>query len=157
MSANEGVRIGGEKGHIEEVVHNPIFIAFYKTYRWKMIPNCTGRYTCRDHKAVSHLTPTQLLESIDIGADNIGNLKQYYVTFGKERRKDPIYVIPFADDGLTGLITYVKHEGDNGQSIKYVHTLNSASGFQRKLDAMHVNLLDEYLVDVHLGKELETK
>ena len=116
-----GIRIGGEKGHIEEVVQDPIFIAIYTYFRWKKIPNCTGRYTCRDHKAVSHLTPIQLLG-----------------------HKDPIYVIPFTSDGTTGLISYVKNQDDEG--LSYVHTLNSASGFKRKLEAINVTLSAAYLV-----------
>lgn len=141
----EGISIGGEKGHIEENVADPIFITLYNTFRWKMIPNCTGRYTCRDHKAVSHLTPTKLLEAAGIESSVVVKLQQYHVTLDKEKRKDPIYVIPFADDGLTGLISYVKRKGDE-DDISYVHTLNSGSGFQRKLEAMSVVLSDEFLL-----------
>ena len=73
--------------------------------------------------------------------------KQYYVTFDHERRKDPIYVIPFSQDAKTGLISYVKSNTDEtAESISYVHTLNSPSGFQRKLEAIQVVLSDEYLV-----------
>lgn len=140
------VRIGGEKGHIEEEVTDPIFITIYNSFRWKMIPNCTGRYTCRDHKVVSHLLPTKLLEAAGIPSSTISGLKQYYVTFEKEKRKDPIYVIPFAEDGLTGLISYVKCKEDG---VNYVHTLNTPSGFQRKLEAINVVLTDEFLVDTN--------
>ena len=139
-----GIRIGGEKGHIEEVVQDPIFIAIYTYFRWKMIPNCTGRYTCRDHKAVSHLTPIQLLGNAGIASSAIDQLQQYYIAFDNERQKDPIYVIPFASDGTTGLISYVKHQDD--ESLTYVHTLNSASGFKRKLEAINVTLSEAYLV-----------
>eukprot|EP00579_Thalassiosira_antarctica_P020309 CAMPEP_0201971206 /NCGR_PEP_ID=MMETSP0904-20121228/35884_1 /ASSEMBLY_ACC=CAM_ASM_000553 /TAXON_ID=420261 /ORGANISM="Thalassiosira antarctica, Strain CCMP982" /LENGTH=144 /DNA_ID=CAMNT_0048520511 /DNA_START=133 /DNA_END=564 /DNA_ORIENTATION=+ len=143
----EGIRIGGARGHIEEVEHDPIFVTIYNSFRWKMIPNCTGRYTCRDHKAVSHLTPTKLLEAAGIDSSTVDKLQQYYVTFDTEIRKDPIYVIPFADDGLAGLISYVKQPRDDGDCISYVHTLNSGSGFQRKLEAINVILSDEYLVN----------
>lgn len=146
MATTEGIQIGGAKGHIEEVENDPIFITIYNSFRWKMIPNCTGRYTCRDHKAVSHLTPTKLLEAAGISSSIVEKLHQYYVTFDTEIRKDPIYVIPFADDGLTGLISYVKH-GNDGDGVNYVHTLNSESGFQRKLEAINVILSDEYLVN----------
>lgn len=148
MTTRESIRIGGTKGHIEEFVNDPIFIAIHGHFRWKMIPNCTGRYTCRDHKAVSHLTPTQLFEAA--GLSEVGSLRQYHVTFAEERRKDSIYVVPFASDGKTGLISYIKHHddvGDGGCSISYVHTLNSASGFQRKLEAMGVVLSDKDLVN----------
>lgn len=142
-SVNESISIGGEKGHIEEDVSNSIFITIYNSFRWKMIPNCTGRYTCRDHKAVSHLKPAELLEAAGISQSQIALMKQYYVTIDKER-KDPIFVIPFANDRLTGLITYVKSK-DVG--ISYVHTLNAPSGFQRKLDAINVILSDDFLVE----------
>mmetsp|Transcript_15765 Transcript_15765/g.34127 ORF Transcript_15765/g.34127 Transcript_15765/m.34127 type:complete len:152 (-) Transcript_15765:1232-1687(-) len=148
-----GISIGGTKGHIEEVVKDPIFITTYNSFRWKMIPNCTGRYTCRDHKAVSHLTPTKFLEAVGIDSSTIAELQQYYVVFDKEKRKDPIFVVAFADDGLTGIISYVKHQDNDEESISYVHTLNTASGFQRKLEAIHVILLDEYLVDGHDGED----
>jgi len=149
VSKGESLSIGGEKGHVEEVVQDPIFIALYRNFRWKKIPNCTGRYTCRDHKSVSQLTPKRFLEANDIVLERIKELTQYYVSFEEERRKDPIYVIPFADTALTGLISYVKHHDDVEGSVSYVHTLNSASGFQRKLEAIHVSLLDEYLVSGH--------
>lgn len=149
----EGLKIGGTKGHTEEVVNDPLFITIYNSFRWKMIPNCTGRYTCRDHKTVSHLTPTKLLEAVvGIDSSTIVNLKQYHVTFAKEKRKDPIFVISFADDGLVGLISYVKHQDNDQESVSYVHTLNAGSGFQRKLEAMNVILMDEYLVSGH-GRE----
>lgn len=139
-----GIRIGGEKGHIEEIVQDPIFIAIYTSFRWKKIPNCTGRYTCRDHKAVSHLTPIQLLGNAGIDSSTIDTLQQYYIAFDHERHKDPIYAIPLASDGTTGLISYVKNQDD--ESLSYVHTLNSASGFKRKLEAINVTLSEAYLV-----------
>lgn len=142
-----GTSIGGGKGHIDEVVTDIIFITTYNSFRWKMIPSCTGRYTCRDHKTVSHLTPTRLLEAVGIDSSTIAKLRQYYVTFDNERRKDPIFVIPFADDGLTGLISYEKHQDESEENASYVHTLNAGSGFQRKLEAINVVLSDEYLVD----------
>ncbi len=89
--------------------------------------------------------------------------------------KDPIYVIPFGEGGTTGLITYVKHQISSGNSTRteqtrgvcatenergmcrdspinekgdcrYVHTLNSMSGFQRKLEAIGIVLTEEFLV-----------
>ncbi|KAL3757738.1 hypothetical protein ACHAWU_000379 [Discostella pseudostelligera] len=139
--------IGGSKGHVEEVVTDPIFISIYAAFRWKRIPNCTGRYTCRDHNTVSHLTPLMLLRAACIDASTITGLKQYYITFDHGERRNPIYVVPFADDGLTGLISYVKMQDEEGidHSSRFVHTLNSMSGFQRKLSAINVVLSDENL------------
>jgi len=136
------LKIGGEKGHLEEVVDDPVFLALYSQFRWKMIPNCTGRYTCRDHKIVSLLTPLKLIES----TSNRDSFEQYRFTFATDKRKDSIIVIPFSNDKSTGLISYIKHDSDSADEIKYVHTLNSPSGFQRKLEAIDVILCDEYRV-----------
>ena len=144
---NESISIGGSKGHIDEIVTDSIFIALYNFFSWRMITNCTGRYTCKDHKKVSHLPPVELLRDAGIDLAVIDTLKQYFVTFESER-KDPIYVIPFADDCSTGLITYLKMNEDDECPVRYVHTLNSGSGFLRKLDAINVVLSDEYLVSM---------
>lgn len=141
---NESISIGGSKGHIDEIVTDSIFITLYNFFSWRMITNCTGRYTCKDHKKVSHLPPVELLRDAGIDLAVIDTLKQYFVTFESER-KDPIYVIPFADNA-TGLITYLKMNEDDECPVRYVHTLNSGSGFLRKLDAINVVLSDEYLV-----------
>ena len=143
----DSISIGGSKGHVVETVTDSIFITLYNFFTWRMITNCTGRYTCKDHKQVSHLPPVEVLRNAGIDLAVIDRLKQYFVSFENER-KDPIYVIPFEDDGLTGLITYVKtNENDEG-TARYVHTLNSKSGFRRKLDAINVVLSDDCLVDM---------
>jgi len=143
----DSIGIGGSKGHVVETVTDSIFITLYNFFTWRMITNCTGRYTCKDHKQVSHLPPVEVLRNAGIDLAVIDRLKQYFVSFENER-KDPIYVIPFADDGSTGLITYVKmNENDEG-TARYVHTLNSKSGFRRKLDAINVVLSDDCLVDM---------
>lgn len=59
--------------------------------------------------------------------------------------KDHIHVIPFQCNHSTGLITYIKFS-DDGEVSGYVHTLNSCSGFQRKLDALGVVLTDRLQV-----------
>ncbi|KAL7486435.1 hypothetical protein ACHAW6_012030 [Cyclotella cf. meneghiniana] len=138
------IRIGGSKGHIEERINDPLFIIVYKAFRWKMIPNCTGRYTCRDHNAVSHLTPQQLLHACGVHEAIIDSLVEYYVQFDEGKRKDPILVLPFASDHSTGLISYRK--SSDSEAFGYVHTLNSCSGFQRKLSALGVVLSDQHRV-----------
>ena len=136
--------IGGSNGHEEEVVTDPIFISIYTAFRWKMIPNCTGRYTCKDHKLVSHLTPKMVLRAASIDSLTIAELKQYLIADLGERR-DPIYVVPFEGDGSTGLISYVKPQVDIDRKSIFVHTLNSMSGFQRKLSSINIVLSDENL------------
>jgi len=132
---------GGDKGHITEVVHDPVFIKLFAQFRWKMIPNCTGRYTCRDHKLVCSVTPIDLLQNAKAGQ----KFEQYYCNFAATK-KDPIIVVPFSNDRMTGLISYIKHDFDNDEDVKYVHTLNSPSGFQRNLEAIGMLLCDENLV-----------
>ena len=144
MKANN-LTIGGTKGHIQEVVHDSIFIRIYNAFKWKMIPNCTGRYTCRDHDTVSHLTPQQLLHACGIDEATIESLSQYRIKFDQTSQKDHIHVIPFHCNHSTGLITYIKFS-DDGEVSGFVHTLNSCSGFQRKLDALGVVLTDRLQV-----------
>ena len=139
------IKIGGTKGHIEEIVHNDIFIAIYTSFRWKMIPECTGRYTCRDHNAVSQLTPNELLRACGVDKGVVDSLIEYKVDFDKSREKDPILVIPFSSCQTTGLISYVKLN-DCEKTCSYVHTLNSRSGFKRKLDALDIVLRDSYIL-----------
>lgn len=150
------IKIGGDKGHIEEIIHEPVFIALYTTFRWKPIRNCTGRFTCLDHKIVSSMTPLTLLHSslpentTDGNNTNISSFQQYYLSF-EDKSKDPIIVIPFTDEHTTGLITYVKEKENKCRTsdseehtVNYVHTLNSPSGFQRKLAAIHVHLCRKF-------------
>mmetsp|Transcript_7162 Transcript_7162/g.13603 ORF Transcript_7162/g.13603 Transcript_7162/m.13603 type:complete len:141 (+) Transcript_7162:122-544(+) len=136
------LRIGGENGHVKESVDEPVFIAVYNTFRWKMIKNFTGRFTCRDHGIVSQMTPLQLIiNSLVVNDAKTNSLKQYYYTF-EDQSKNPMIVIPFTEEHQTGLITYVK-ESVVEDNCQYVHTLNAPSGFQRKLEAMKVYLCDE--------------
>jgi len=136
------IRIGGEKGHVEEIVNEPVFVAMYNKYRWKLITNCTGRFTCRDHRIVSQMPPLQLIiHSLDVNDTKTNSFKRYYYTF-EDESKNPMIVIPFTEDHQTGLITYVKEHAGNDK-CHYVHTLNAPSGFQRKLEAMKISLCDE--------------
>ena len=137
-------KIGGSKGHVEETIQGPL-VQLWDALRWKMIPRCTGRYTCRDHALVSHLTPYELLASIGVGFQGDGNTAvppQY--AFQLEGRSDLILVLPLDKNEETGLITYVKKGEEDGEvTTHYVHTLNSPSGFQRKLRAIGIHSLAE--------------
>lgn len=61
-------------------------------------------------------------------------------------RKDRIWVVPLDSKQTVGLITYEKEErvlnGTGQPSIqrRYVHTLNTESGFQRKLHAVGIHM-----------------
>ena len=157
------VSIGGSKGHLSEQVDGFFAIAF-DSFRWKMIPNCTGRYTCRDHKQVSTLTPMELIRQIIIVNNNVNEstkddsssqFRSFEFTF-HQKEKDPIIVIPFDDHCLNGLISYVKvakdsttttttttANNDTTATTTYVHTLNAPSGFQRKLQAIGIEVKDD--------------
>lgn len=139
--------IGGIKGHVKETIQGAT-LCLFAAFRWKMIPKCTGRYTCRDHKLVSHLTPKELLAHIvqqhqqdgsdmdDPVAVLLPKIKQY--AFSLDGRTDLILVLPLDEAQETGIITYVKKEE---AATHYVHTLNAPSGFQRKLFAIGINSL----------------
>ncbi len=86
---------------------------------WKEIKNCPGRYTANKDKLIRNTPPEQLLVSlmIDTGA-------AYHNVDGK----DAICAAHFEGGG--GLITYCKNDGI------FVHTLNTESGFLRKMSAL---------------------
>jgi len=123
-------------GHELEVIEVPSLIRLFASFRWKPIPNCTGRYTCRDHALVSLKRPRDLLRDagIDVECLNIDE-----VELELPDRPDRIIVMPLDDENRTGFITYVK---DDGSSVRYVHTLNTPSGFRRKLQAIGVDATD---------------
>ena len=137
--------VGGVMGHIEEKIDGNL-VALYHFYRWKMIKNCTGRYTCRDHDVVSTLSPFELIEKAGIFAlDNNEkegwNLQQFELCI---ERKDKMLAVPLDREKTVGLITFVKERFDDDSSepkvISYVHTLNTPSGFRRKLVDMGVTV-----------------
>lgn len=141
--------IGGSKGHLKETIHGRV-LDLYRAFRWKPLPNCTGRYTCRDHAKVSHLTPLELLTAAEIQTDN---LYQYMVQRSPQR-KDSILIVPLDDAQQTGVITYVKQPTPSSEysdeprinsigqedSWRFIHTLNAPSGFQRKLNAIGIDV-----------------
>lgn len=124
--------IGGTKGHVEETITGYL-LELYKAYDWRMIPKCTGRYTCKNPDTVSQLTPAQLLDLIP-GVD-CTLWKEY--EFKLPGRSDKVHVVPLDNENRTGIISYVK-ESQGGEDVgtRYVHTLNSQSGFRRKLEAI---------------------
>ena len=178
-NSTDRLAIGGDKGHNVEIISGHL-LTLYKSYRWKMIPRCTGRYTCRDHATVSTLTPLQLLSKVGINCEERTSpsavadsapprsLLRQYILDGISG-KDQIIVVPLDCNNTVGLITYVKADIDNlsgvhvgeasavvseandvskvddccDKNIRYVHTLNAASGFRRKLEAMGASVTDD--------------
>jgi tRNA (cytosine38-C5)-methyltransferase len=130
----EGLAVGGTKGHTSERIDGNLF-RFYEAYRWKMIPNCTGRYVCREHSLVSPLPPIALLERAGITTvDGSISLQEFH--FVLPDRPDEVVVVPLDHPHTTGVISFVK----DGPS--YVHTLNTPSGFRRKLEAIGIKVTD---------------
>jgi len=137
--------VGGEKGHVRETISGTI-LSLYDAYRWKPIPRCTGRYTCRDHSRVSRLAPMELLQ--EAGIQNSGGEWQQY-KFCLAGKVDEVIVIPLDPTRTTGVITYVKRAADASRrpdatsaDISFVHTLNTPSGFQRKLEALGIDMAE---------------
>ena len=111
----------GCKGHIIETIHDENLIKLYDYYRWKPLPNCTGRYTCRDHKVVSKLSPIKMLEQAGITTttttttestmtsidDSTMPLQEYF--FQLPGRNDQVSVVPLDENNTVGVITFVKN------------------------------------------------
>jgi hypothetical protein len=132
-------RIGGLKGHEEEVINGNLS-RLYHALRWKPIPDCTGRYTCRDH-SIASLSPLSLLEEAGVKTPNSIMAFQEY-EFHIPDRPDALLVVPLDEANSTGLITYAK-VSDNAATTKFVHTLNAPSGFRRKLEAVGVQVTED--------------
>mmetsp|Transcript_17896 Transcript_17896/g.26479 ORF Transcript_17896/g.26479 Transcript_17896/m.26479 type:complete len:569 (-) Transcript_17896:213-1919(-) len=135
--------VGGSHGHITETISGPIN-QLYQFYGWNMIRNCTGRYTCRDHAMVSSLTPIQMLRRAGIDNEDLSSPNGYFTQYEFEmnhysRKMDPICVIPLDEAYTTGVITYVKK--NNNGAVSFVHTLNTPSGFRRKLIAIGIQVV----------------
>jgi len=86
--------------------------------QWKPIPNCPGRFVLSNPEPT--LTPAQLAQ-VDYDP----------AEFRVAAAKDVILVLPLEGGGL---ITYRRADAS------YHHTLNTESGFQRKLAQLGINL-----------------
>jgi len=89
-------------------------------WRWKPIRNCPGRFVMCSSSA--GLSPENLL-GLDI------ELKLFQVAAARD-----IVVVAELSDG--GLISYKRADGS------YLHTLNTAEGFERKLLSLGIELPD---------------
>jgi len=155
-SENNCISIGGCKGHVSEVIDGNL-LKLYTSYRWKMIPRCTGRYTSAANHVICCKTPIDLLNDANITSPFYMSLNsdldsrcvhcwlQYELTV---QGKDPMIIVPIDIQHSCGLITYIKEdEASANTDIKpthrYIHTLNSVSGFRRKLEALGVQFTTE--------------
>ena len=85
---------------------------------WRPIRACPGRFLLAGR--AQHLTPAELLGT-----------EAGICEFNVDEASDPV-VIARLDHG--GLISYRKRDGS------YIHTLNTADGFQRKLSQLGIIL-----------------
>ena len=90
------------------------FAALMAGRPWKPIRDCPGRYV----RPPTDETPAQLL-GVDVST------REYQ----RPTARDPIIVAPLADGGI---ISYRRSDG------RYVHTLNTAEGFARKLQQLGI-------------------
>lgn len=126
-SAERSLVVGGAKGHEEEPITGDL-LCLYEAYDWRMIPKCTGRYTCRNHDLVSDLTPTQMLERA--GVDCSPRTEHHFSLPG---RADEVRVISLDNNNTTGVISYVKRSSSDDNvsgDARYVHTLNTRLVFE---------------------------
>jgi len=135
------VVVGGAKGHVEETISGSL-LSLYDAYEWRMIPKCTGRYTCKNHDTASFLTPLELLERAGLDCTCF---KEY--DFSLPGRSDNVRVVSVDGANNIGLISFVKESssddpGINPQTRRFVHTLNTQSGFRRKLQAIGITVTD---------------
>lgn len=109
------------------------FNAFYTAHAWQEIPNCPGRYTLHPQKTLS-------LNVQEFIFDTDGSLEQkikdwpienWLIRWDKgEVVRDILWAVRLEND--CGIISYEHRTGG------FLHTLNSASGFERKLKALKI-------------------
>ena len=87
-------------------------------YKWKLIPNCPGRYVL--------VTPEPTIAPARLAQGDYAP-----VEFHVEAAKDAVLVLALEGGGL---ITYRRDDGS------YYHTLNTDTGFQRKLAQLGIIL-----------------
>jgi hypothetical protein len=162
--------VGGSKGHEIETIDGNL-LRLYLSCRWKPLPRCTGRYTCRDHD-LTRLHPLMLAQTLAAAPSGEGNdvahrghdasaSRRRIWEFTLPGRDDAILVVPLDPSNRTGIISYKKESPEgggvngrdrsSGQSplqleASYVHTLNAPSGFRRKLHAMGLTVTDDDVV-----------
>lgn len=109
------------------------FDTFHSCYDWKEIPNCPGRYTLHPQKTVS-FDVQQFLCNTDKNLESIVNEWPTNTWLKKWEKgqvvRDILWAVRLEDN--CGVISYEHKTGG------FLHTLNTASGFERKLKALHI-------------------
>eukprot|EP01012_Entosiphon_sulcatum_P026380 TRINITY_DN31819_c0_g1_i1.p1 TRINITY_DN31819_c0_g1~~TRINITY_DN31819_c0_g1_i1.p1 ORF type:complete len:163 (+),score=20.01 TRINITY_DN31819_c0_g1_i1:48-536(+) len=117
--------------HFTQLVASSGSTAACSEVRWQPIVGCPGRYvlhpTCR--RRLSEVHP-QVLLGLPVCVETTS-----------DACRDPLLVLPFAAPLCGGVISYVKST-THGATVTtwYCHTLNNASGWLRKLHALHVSV-----------------
>ena len=93
------------------------FADLFTRWPWRPIPNCPGRFV---------LSPREFAgPPNDLAVDTTGS-REF-----QTQAPDPVVVTPFEEGGL---ISYRKPDGG------FLHTLNTAEGFRRKLEQLGIDL-----------------
>jgi hypothetical protein len=101
----------------------------YQRWPWREIRNCPGRYVVgRERSGEALATPPADL-ALPAGVK---------VTRHCQHHGDPVLVAVLPGGG--GLVTFEKDSGNMKEGIRYVHTLNTASGLARKLASLGIQL-----------------
>ena len=104
------------------------FLTIYNAFTWREIPGCPGRYVTSSR----NIAVLSTVELTNVYCPN-SVICNYSVP-----GKDNVTVCRFVDSG-GGIITFVK---DKNNVFTYVHTLNTESGFIRKLLGLKIPLSD---------------
>lgn len=105
------------RGRLQQMI---TFAELMEKRIWKPIPNCPGRYT--------------LLGSAGLSPDQLVGVEHEVDRFQVAAARDTVLVVPL-DKG--GLISYERADGS------FVHTLNTAEGFERKLLDLGIKVSQE--------------
>ena len=96
---------------------------------WREIRNCPGRFVVS--RVLDEVEPRDVVMRVRNSMDGV---TVHAFPARAHERDDDVVVVAFRDEAGGGLITYVKRRPDG--STTHVHTLNTPSGFERKLRGM---------------------
>lgn len=97
------------------------FAELLKTYDWRPIRNCPGRYVLQGAKS-------------DLPVEELTRGEAQVSQYRTSATRDVVLVAALADGGI---ISYQREDGS------LLHTLNTPAGFQRKLRQLGINLAEK--------------
>jgi hypothetical protein len=98
------------------------FAELFKTFEWRPIRNCPGRYVLR-HEANSELR-----------VEDLTGREAQWSEYRTSTARD-VVIVAALDEG--GIISYKREDGS------LLHTLNTPDGFERKLRQLGINLAEK--------------